>query len=668
MAKPLHQPDAAALNWIIASAIVVMAPHTMEQPVWLSFAVAGLLAWRYAGLHHAWYQPGRIIRIALAILLAGAVFKEFGTLLGRDAGMAMLAGLIALKFIESRTIRDYLLVIFLLYLMVTGDFLYSQSLAHGAYMVLAVILCTATLVRLNLEKARLPQFSFRLAGSMLLKALPLLIIMYLLFPRLQGGLWGLPSDAYAGRTGLSDSMNPGSINQLSQNTEPAFRVEFDGPVPANKDLYWRALVMWDTDGREWRAGKRLPLEGAPIRKFGEAVNYTVTLEPSNKPWLVALDRPSSLPKIAFPKSGYLIQSKRLVQKRIRYEMQSQQQQRANNLIRVTRQRSLALPENTTDRVRSLAASWRQEYSSDREVAQAALRYFNQNEFVYTLQPPLLGSNPVDQFLFGSRRGFCEHYATSFATLMRAAGIPSRIVVGYQGGEYNENGDYLIVRQSDAHSWTEIWLQGEGWVRVDPTAAIAPERIELGIDAVRQLQNQGLPLGTLSPELLERAMKLGAIARAWRNSRLMWDAFNLQWYRWVSDYGWSRQEKFLNSLGVFAPTWLGMLAGLLGAVAVVTFGIAWAMQLRRPPKDPVLAAYKIFNRKLAKVGLIRKPSEGAKDFAERSAQCLPDQRQSILTIASIYNELRYGEGSKELLEKMRRLINDFKLPKGKLLKF
>ena len=662
MARPQHHPDASALNWIIASAVVALAPLTLEFPLWLSFAVAGLFAWRYAGLHHGWYQPGRIVRYALTFFLAGAVFKEYGTLLGRDAGMAMLAGLIALKFIESRTIRDYLLVAFLLYLVIAGDFFYSQSLAHGGYMIIAVLVCTATLIRLNQDHARLPIVSFRLAGTLLLKALPLMLVMYLLFPRLQGGLWGLPSDAYAGRTGLSDSMNPGSINQLSQNTEPAFRVEFDGDVPANKDLYWRALVMWDTDGREWRAGKMMPLETGEPKKFGEPVSYTITLEPSNKPWLVALDRPSTIPKLAFPRSGYLIQGRSLVKKRVRYDMQSQAQQRTDKIGDVTRQRSLALPDNTSDRVRRLAASWRSQYVNDRDVAQAALRYFNQNEFVYTLEPPLLGQNPVDEFLFETRRGFCEHYATSFATLMRAAGIPSRIVVGYQGGEYNEGGEYMIVRQSDAHSWNELWLPNEGWVRVDPTGAIAPERIELGSDAVRRLSSQGLPLGSLSPELLEQAMKLGAMARAWRNSRMLWDNINLQWYRWISDYTFERQEKFLNNLGVYAPTWLGMLAGLLGGVALLTFAFAWAMRLRRRTRDPVVVAYNQFSRKLARAGIVRGSSEGAKAFSERVVLSFPGQIAAIDSITNMYNELRYGDGSEELLVKMQKLVRDFSVGK------
>jgi transglutaminase-like putative cysteine protease len=662
MATAQHQPDAAALNWIIASALLVMAPLTLEMPLWLAFAVAGLLALRYGGLHHNWYQPGRIVRFALAAFLAGAVFKEYGTLLGRDAGMAMLAGLVALKFLEARTIRDYMLVIFLLYLMIAGDFFYSQSLGHGGYMVLGILACTASMVRLNLDHARLPQFSFRLAGTMLLKALPIMLIMYFLFPRLQGGLWGLPSDAYAGRSGLSDRMNPGSIQQLSLNTDPAFRVEFDGDIPPNRDLYWRALIMWDTDGVEWSAGKPLPLETEEPVTFGTPVDYTITLEPSNKPWLPSLDRPKIAPKLAFRRTGYLVQGRTLIKKRVRYRMQSQAQQRTGSLAPLVKERALALPPTVSARVRTLANSWRTQYRSDRDVAQAALRHFNRNEFSYTLEPPLLGQNPVDEFLFESRQGFCEHYATSFATLMRAAGIPTRIVVGYQGGEYNQSGDYLIVRHSDAHSWNEIWLPNEGWVRVDPTAAIAPERIELGIDAVRRLREQGLRLGGLSPEMLEQATRLGALARVWQNSRMLWDSVNLQWYRWVSDYGWDRQEKLLNSLGVYAPTWLGMIAGLLGAVAVFTFGIAWAMRLRRQPKDPVVVAYNKFIRKLAKAGMRQKPSEGAEAFGERVASKLPDKSSAVLTITNIYNELRYGEGSKELLARMQKLVKEFELPK------
>lgn len=659
--KILYQPKPASLNWVIASVVIVLVPHSQRFPLWVSFAVAGLLAWRYAGLHHGWYQPGRLLRTALALFLTGAIFKEYGTLLGRDAGLAMLASLTAMKFLEARNLRDFMLVVFLSYWLIAGDFFHSQSLGHGAYMVGATLLCTATLVQLNLDNQRTPRYSLRLAGTLLLKALPLMLIMYLLFPRIQGSLWGLPSDAYAGRTGLAEVMRPGSINQLSQSTEPAFRVEFEGDKPPNRDLYWRALVLWDTDGREWRQGKALPLERGKTINTGEAVNYTVTLEPNNKPWVMSLDRPASTPRNTYRKAGYVLQSKTLVRKRIRYDVQSRALYRTNNLSSTTRLRALALPDNTSDRVRGLAKQWQQTSKNDRGTVQKALHHIRNNEFVYTLKPPLLGQNPVDEFLFESRRGFCEHYATAFVTLMRAAGIPTRIVVGYQGGEYNETGNYMIVRQSDAHSWAEVWLPNEGWVRVDPTAAIAPERIELGFDAVRRLRSQGLPLGSLAPDVLRRAIELGFMARTWLRSRLLWDAVNLEWYRWVSDYGWSRQEKFLNFLGVHAPTWLGLFAGTVGGVVVVTFGIGWLMRRRKGPTEPSLVLYKKFCRKLEKAGLKRRPAEGPKDFAQRSSQRLPEIQNQIHAITSLYTKLRYGDGPKDLLEEMQKQLRLLKLP-------
>lgn len=639
---------------------MVLIPHIQRFPLWISLAIAGLLAWRYAGLHHGWYQPGRLLRLALALFLTGAIFKEYGTLLGRDAGLAMLAGLTAMKFMEARSLRDYMLVVFLSYWLIAGDFFHSQSLIHGVYMVAATLLCTATLVQLNLDKMRPPRYSLQLAGTILAKALPLMLIMYLLFPRLQGGLWGLPSDAYAGRTGLAEIMRPGSINQLSQSTEPAFRVEFEGDKPPNRDLYWRALVLWDTDGREWRPGHALPLERGKLVKTGDVIDYTVTLEPNNKPWMMSLDRPNSVPNHTYRKAGYVLQRKTLVRKRIRYTMQSQTLYRPNELSPETRLRALALPDNTSDRVKALARQWRQYSKNNRHVAQQALNHIRNNEFVYTLQPPLLGRSPVDEFLFETRRGFCEHYAAAFVTLMRAANIPARVVIGYQGGEYNDTGNYMIVRQSDAHSWAEIWVADKGWVRIDPTAAIAPERIELGIDAVRRLHSQGLRLGILSPEALRRAMELGFMARTWLRSRLLWDAVNLGWYRWVSDYTWDRQEKFLRTLGMNAPTWLGLLAGTIGSLAVLTFSIAWLMRWRKGPREPALALYQKYCRKLERAGLKRRPAEGPNDFAQRSVLKLPAMEKQIHAITNLYTKLRYGGGAKELLDEMKKEMRGFRL--------
>ncbi len=653
-----QEPRADALNWVIVAAAVVVVPHALRLPLWLTLAFAALLAWRYAISHRGWCRPGTIVRVALAVLLAGAVFREYGTLLGRDPGTATLVVLTGMKFVESRGLRDHMLTVFLLYLLTATDFLYSQSLVQGAYMLIAVVLCTQALVQLNRRHARPLTPDIRLVLGLLTKAVPLMIVMYILFPRIQGGLWGLPPDAFAGATGLSEELRPGSINRLSQSDDPAFRVEFQGPAPPATQMYWRALVMWQTDGRDWRSGILFGADKRPTTKTGAVYRYTITLEPTNNRWLVALDRPLTVPSNAVGIGSYLLRARAPVNTRLRYRLASQLQYRSGPLPAAQRRAGLALPTDTSARVRALAARWRRKSANDEGVVRAALAYFHNEDFVYTLTPPLLGDHPVDQFLFDTRRGFCEHYATAFVTLMRAAGIPARVVAGFQGGEYNEAGNYYIVRQSDAHAWAEAWLPGRGWVRVDPTAAVAPERIEFGIDAVRRLRSEGLPLGQLQGEALARAMRIGALAQLWVSTRLYWDMVNLQWYRWVSDYGQSRQQQLLRTLGMLTPSWLGMMAGLIAVVVLLTLAFAWLMG-RQPTRDPVLAIYNRYCRKLARGGLARRPWEGARDYAARILRTRPELGDDVNAITSLYVRLRYGDGgtsgeTKELGRRVRAL--------------
>ncbi len=286
----------------------------------------------------------------------------------------------------------------------------------------------------------------------------------------------------------------------------------------------------------------------------------------------ALDLPAIRPRGARYQSDFTLEHREPIRERLNYTLTSYTRYNTGALDLAERARSLQLPENTSPRARALATQWQRESSGPQQVAQVALDYFRRENFVYTLSPPLLGDDPVDEFLFNTRRGFCEHYAAAFVTLMRAAGIPSRVVVGYLGGELNTAGDYLIVRQSDAHAWAEIWLPERGWVRVDPTGAIAPERIELGLDAVRRLEQQGLALGSLSNEAVRRALELGWFEHVARQARWYWDYTNLAWYRWVVDYGKERQERFLASLGLEDISW-GRLAGLLTAgVLLITLAV------------------------------------------------------------------------------------------------
>src|SRR3569623_946517 len=425
----------ATLYRLLAALALVGVPHALHLPLWLSGVAVGLGIWRYIAAHRQLRLPPSWLRIALTVLSLGAIFGQYGTLLGRDAGAALLIAMLGLKLLELREPRDVYVVGCLGYFLVIVHFLYSQTPLLVVYMLATVVLLTATLIDLTRREHAPLRPLLRLAATLVGYAVPLMLAAFILFPRISSPLWGLPNDAYSGMSGLSNEMAPGRISQLSLSDAVAFRVEFEGALPPPQQRYWRGPVFSLTDGERWRGG---PLDererGAPsFVALGAPFRYSVTLEPRDHRWLFALE----------------------------------------------------LPAEGSPRARALAADWRAHATSSADVVQAALRMYREQHFVYTLTPPRIDDDFVDGFLFGTRRGFCEHYAASLAFLMRAAGIPARVVTGYQGGELNSFGNYLVVRHRDAHAWTEVWLGDSGWVRVDPTAAVAPERIERGIDPALQ---------------------------------------------------------------------------------------------------------------------------------------------------------------------------------------
>jgi transglutaminase-like putative cysteine protease len=634
--------DRRTLLGLLAAGTMAVAPHALELPLWIIAVFAAAATWRYLCEHRGWYRPGRLVRTALLLLVLAAIYRKYGTLLGRDPGVAMLITLLGLKFLELKTVRDYFLSLFLFYLVILSSFLYSQSLWLGAWALLAVIVCTAGLIQLVQPAGMGAIQRLRLSGAMLAKALPLMLIVYLLFPRISGTLWGLPADAYSGLTGMPDKVQPGSIRSLSQSSEVAFRVTFDGTMPPMRELYWRGLVLWETDGRGWNRGWGRTSTPNSFFPLSGPVRYQVTLEASNKPWMLALDLPATVPKDSRFQSDFTLEAREPIHERKNYTLTSYTRYRTGDLGPVEQKRALQLPRNLSPRVRALAEAWRGANTDALTVARTALDYFHRENFVYTLNPPLLGNDPVDEFLFDTRRGFCEHYASAFVTLMRAAGIPSRMVIGYMGGELNPTGHYLIVRQSDAHAWAEIWLPERGWVRVDPTGAIAPERIELGFDAARRLELQGVSFGSLPVEALSRIIELGWFEHALRQARWYWDYTNMAWYRWVVDYGKERQERFLSSLGLDDISWSRLIKLIGMGVLLVT--LVYALILWRPKKsaDPALALYLRFCRKLARAGIKREPHEGALDFAKRCNSRWPDLKKHIDEVTKSYLRTRYGK--------------------------
>lgn len=642
---------------IAVASLIVMIPHVLHLPAWLSLVFVGLLGWRYLLNTRGRGSLGWTLRISLPLLLIGAIVAQYGSLLGREPGTALLAGLTAMKLLEARTRRDYMLTIFLLYLLIAADFLAEQGLIHGLYMVISTFAVTTALVLLNEPKADRLKANVRMASGLLVKAIPLMIVMYVLFPRLQGGLWGLPPDAHRGQTGLSEVMRPGAINELAQSDAVAFRVEFDAERPKASTLYWRAMLMWQTDGFEWRPGNLNNPDAEEPVVTGQPIAYTITLEPHNKRWLMTLDRPLNIPKGAQAVSGYLRWVHRPITKRVRYKMISASQHRTGMLSRAERFHGLELPKTISPRVHELAQRLRSEAGSDAAFVQAAFNYFRIQNFSYTLRPPLMGANPIDEFLFTHKRGFCGHFSAAYVTLMRAAGVPARVVTGYQGGRYSEVGNYLIVRQSDAHAWAEVWLEGRGWLRIDPTAAVSPERIELGIDAIRRIEDEGVPRDSIA------LSEPGLLARIGWSLREYWDYANIAWFRWIADYDWDRQNDLLKRLGMTAPSWLGLIVGAIGTVGIMLLGLALIDRQQRLHKDPLGRAWLRFCRRLARAGIQRASWEGPHDFALRASAKRPDLAPVITDMSTRFIALRYGEAdNREAVRAFIKEIDKTRIPK------
>ncbi len=634
---------------LIACILMVSAPHSAHLPLWISTVCIALLAWRAYLTFSGSPLPARWLLLSITIACVLAMTITFHTLFGREVGVALLVLLVTLKLLELRSVRDATVLIYLSCFIIITNFFYSQSIPTALYMLASLLVIMATWVHMQTGSLAFKP-RLRIAGVLLLQAIPLSLIIFVLFPRVQGPLWGMPQDAYA-RSGLSDTMAPGTMSRLSLSDAVAFRVTFNDKVPSREQMYWRGPVLWDFDGTTWTRGHNATRQNPSLTDATNPVDYSVTLEPHNKRWLFVLDMPEKLSIPAYFAPDFQMLNRKAVISRIRYNATSLLSYRANlNEPPQQLQRALALPKGYNPQARKLATEWRANNNSDIALINTALTYFNQNDFEYTLEPPLLGMNSVDEFLFKSRKGFCEHYAGSFVVLMRAAGIPARVVTGYQGGEYNELGGYYILRQYDAHAWTEVWLRNQGWVRIDPTAAISPARIQNGLNAALP-DNVALPFlaRTRSPFLLKLRFNL--------------DVLTNQWNQWVLGYDTERQFAFLTRMGMEDITWKKLALNMLAGVAFLV-GIFMIIMLRRlstRQRDAVQTAWLKACRKLEKAGLPRAPHEGPMDYADRIAAIHPELAEDIYDLAARYASLRYGgEAEKDGLSAFKDAVHAFKL--------
>ena len=635
--------------WLTASVALVAAPHAARVPWWLTLLVATLFAWRLYLARTRHPLPHRAILILIVLGASGGVYLHYGTLFGRDAGVALLVVMLTLKLLEMRTPRDAMLLIFLSYFLVITNFLYSQTIPTALYMLACVWFITASMIGIHhiQGQGRAIQQQLGTAGVLLVQSVPLMLALFVLFPRVQGPLWGMPADSQRGATGLSDTMSPGTLSSLSLSDAIAFRVAFKSPVPSPKFLYWRGPVLWDYDGRTWRA-PQLSFSRLTYEARNNPVDYTVTLEPHGKAWLFAIDMPGLLPAQSLVTQDFQLISTRPVSNRLRYDMTSFLEYTYGRTERpAVLERALALPPQLNPRTTALAKELRRKHPTDRALMQAVLAMFNQENFVYTLEPPLLDGDIIDEFLFKTRSGFCEHYSSAFAVLMRAAGIPARVVTGYLGGELNPIGNYLIVRQADAHAWIEIWLPDAGWVRVDPTAAVSPARIERGSVAMAG--------ATALPLFLQGGLPL------LRELRLSWDSLANSWNQWVLGYTPERQRALLTRAGIEDATWRTLAALLLGvsSVIVLVLVLVTVRRLRVRVRDPVRLAYIAFCNKLRQRGLMRDAAEGPLAYSERVGRARPDLEHTVRDFTGLYVDLRYGEdATNERVTRLKQLAREF----------
>lgn len=641
------------IGWLLAAVIMVAAPHAERIPWWITLLAAMLLAWRLYITLHGLHLPRKWLLLPIAAGGLAGIYISYGRILGRDAGVALLVIMLALKLLEMATLRDAMILIFICYFLVITDFLYSQSIPTALYLLGAVWIITATMIGFQFH-GRQPGYRYQLrsAATMLAQSAPLMLVLFVLFPRVQGPMWSLPQDAYAGITGLSDEMAPGSVSRLILSDAVAFRVSFDAQIPQANRLYWRGPVLWDFDGYTWTAPRVLYMVQREYQKLDDPVQYTVTVEPHSRRWLFALDLPARVPPLSAMSNDFQLLHQTPVNSRVRYDMASHLNYRDNaELGSRELRRALALPANANPRSRELAGQMRKAAAGERAYIAAVLGMFRRQNFYYTTTPPLLPrENAVDEFLFSTRAGFCEHFASSFAVLMRAAGIPARIVTGYQGGELNTIGNYLTVRQADAHAWVEVWLQDDGWVRVDPTAAVSPARVEAGVAAaVPQAEPLPFMMRGVYPWL--------------RRARMTWDSVANSWNQAVLGYTQDRQRQLMRRVGIDDATWRSLATAMFIATGAITLVLAVLMlhKLRASRPDPVTAAYLRFCERLARCGIKRHPSEGPDAFRKRAAAARPELASSIGSISELYIRLRYGKNAQvpDALH-LRREIDAFRI--------
>ncbi|WP_444944702.1 DUF3488 and DUF4129 domain-containing transglutaminase family protein [Microbulbifer sp. ZKSA006] len=646
-----------SLLWIFAAQFVALLPQFTILPLWVAFAWAFAVYWRLEVFRGRRDLPGRTLKIVVIVLTVAGLALSYRRWFALEPMIALLAISFTLKNLELVSRRDAFVSLLLAYFVAATLFVQEQTIPYALYGLLSVLVITAALAaQLGRFSAR-PRRALGLSVRLVAQAAPLMVLLFLVMPRL-GPLWSVPQNTAAGRTGVSDSMAPGDFTELSKSSKPTLRISFDGPIPPPEQRYWRGLVYSEFDGRTWRQGYGVdPHNGGRVYwrngeqtlpQVGPRYRYQVIQEASRSPWLFAMAQPASeSPGVGETADDRLVK-RTPVFNRFAYQVSSWPREALSSpaaLSPVERRRNLQLPGSGNARTRQWLASLRDRGLGAEAISSQLLSHFNRT-FTYTLKPPALGRDTVDEFLFDSQQGFCEHFAGSYVFAMRAAGIPARVVAGYQGGEWVSGEEYLLVREYDAHAWAEIWLDGRGWQRVDPTAAVAPERVRDGLESAAGeefMQDSLFPLH-----------RIGILTRM----RLQWDMINYRWYQTVVSFNADRQQNILQRLfGDLSPLRMALLLG--APILVLLLGISlWAARSGRGPKlAPAERLYQRFCQRMARKGVERRSGEAAGDYVRRIAE----ERASLANYARAVTEafeLATYAGDAGALKTLRRLSSGY----------
>jgi transglutaminase-like putative cysteine protease len=651
-----------------AALLFTLPPFFDSLAVWVPWLFLLSLALKF------WMEPKgyRLRSIVLKLMLVATAvttaFISYGSARSLEAGISLLVVLMSLKILEAHTARELRVMVLIGWMLCLCGFCLSQDFATALCLLVAFALLVVALVQFH--RGASPGAVWPPVATtckLLLQALPLVVFFFLLFPRINAGFRFELRPFRSANTGFSDRLAPGSIAALANSSEIAFRAEFPGSsTRPSGPMYWRGVVMWDCNGMEWRApyapqpkSSSSTLETASSGRLAipsanaKETQQRITLPPNGARWMFALDRPiNAVPRAMLARGDYLYSSEP-IRKARRYDVTSSEFS-ANEITPRERAEALEVPASISPAVRDLARSWALQNRDSRGVVSSALQFFRTQGFSYSLTPGEYAD--LDEFLFRRRVGFCEHYATSFATLMRLARVPARVVVGYLGGEYNDLGHFFLVRQADTHAWCEVWLPESGWTRVDPTSAVAPGRASLDLTSFLETRIASDQMGVRSNSLIARLLRSGVFT----DIRFLWQTVSYEWDTRFLAFDADVQDVLLTSMGIASRGTVFLVVEiLLVVIALLASYFAWMQVRTRARLDRVKALYEYFCRKTARLGVPRDPCEGPLDFARRAAQSLPNESNSIRRIADTYVLLRYAPQPVEgMLDRFAKEVTAF----------